>query len=246
MYSAFPMLYGKFRVKMAPEILSRLHLKLSFPLLSISVALFLTYRTVQRLKNGDASCIPSSSQTTQNEVSIQIAQQYNAEFHISSRARLNLNWFLQKHSRQISRLDSSTQSQSQREPDPQPQTPKRINMMTAENWLMRDSLIPFYKNAINESFTAAHLSYADGLGGDADLLDAAAGFFNGHFRPVVQVRAAHVVAGAGVSALLGNLLWDLCEIGDGVLVDAPFWGMFPVTFYFSIGIVLIANDFARS
>nr|ABV48733.1 aminotransferase [Penicillium lilacinoechinulatum] len=134
---------------------------------------------------------------------------------LSDRAKENVRWFLNKHMRQVARL-------SARE--------TRINMMTAENWLARSELVKAYKSHIEKNFSPSHLSYADGLGGDGELLQAAAGFFNRYFHTHTPVEAQHIVAGAGCSSLLEGLLYDVCEPGDGVLIETPYWGGFETTF----------------
>ena len=128
---------------------------------------------------------------------------------ISQRASRNLSWFLKKHAGHMARMDAK-----------QPQ----IDLMTAENWIMRDMLTAAYKDYIQAGLSNKSLSYADGLGGDPPLLQAAAKFFNRHFKPVTAVKPEHIVTGAGCSAILDNMLYDICDRGDGVLVEIPFWG----------------------
>jgi aspartate/methionine/tyrosine aminotransferase len=102
----------------------------------------------------------------------------------------------------------------------------RVNMMTAENWSIRDELVDQYKALFNQHLSPRHLSYADGMGGDAELLQAASDFFNRVFTAHSRVEPAHVVVGAGCSSLLENLLYDICEPGEGVLIETPFWGAY--------------------
>ncbi|UKZ72381.1 putative secondary metabolism biosynthetic enzyme [Trichoderma virens FT-333] len=125
-----------------------------------------------------------------------------------SRASRNLAWFLKKHAGHMARMEAK-----------QPQ----IDLMTAENWIMRDALTVLYKDYISAGLSTKSLSYADGLGGDPALLQATAEFFNRHFKPVIAVKPEHIVTGAGCSAILDNMLYDVCDRGDGVLVEAPFW-----------------------
>ncbi|KAI3335719.1 hypothetical protein F4824DRAFT_500587 [Ustulina deusta] len=74
-----------------------------------------------------------------------------------------------------------------------------IDMTTSENFLLRDELIEFYKVAMNQGLSSAHMSYANGLAGDRDLLDALATFFNGYFRPLIAVEAQHITTAPGVA-----------------------------------------------
>ncbi|KAJ6187830.1 Pyridoxal phosphate-dependent transferase major region subdomain 2 [Penicillium mononematosum] len=138
-----------------------------------------------------------------------------ATVSLSDRSRENTQWFMDKHMRQVARLSAKE---------------RRINMMTAENWLARSELINAYKRHIGMDLSPSHLSYADGLGGDVELLQAAAGFFNRYFHPHTAVEPQHIVTGAGCSSLLEGVLYDVCEPGDGVLIETPFWGGFETTF----------------
>ncbi|RLL93875.1 hypothetical protein CFD26_103418 [Aspergillus turcosus] len=133
---------------------------------------------------------------------------------LAHRSRTNIQWFTNKHMRQVSRLNAT----------------HRVNMMTAENWSVRDELVDQYKLLFAQHLAPRHLSYADGMGGDAELLQAAADFFNRVFAAHSRVEPKHVVVGAGCSSLLENLLYDICEPGEGVLIETPFWGGFETSF----------------
>ncbi|PKX95390.1 aminotransferase gliI [Aspergillus novofumigatus IBT 16806] len=134
---------------------------------------------------------------------------------LAHRARTNIQWFTNKHMRQVSRLNAKQ---------------RRVNMMTAENWSVREELVDQYKALFAQHLSPRHLSYADGMGGDAQLLQAASDFFNRVFAAHSRVEQAHVVVGAGCSSLLENLLYDICEPGEGVLIETPFWGGFETSF----------------
>ncbi|KAK1843705.1 ACC synthase [Colletotrichum chrysophilum] len=134
---------------------------------------------------------------------------------ISQRGQKNLAWFLRKHAGHVARIEAK-------------QPP--IDLMTAENWVMRDTLTALYKDYIGASLSTRSLSYADGLGGDPSLLEVSAKFFNQHFNPATAVEPRHIVTGAGCSVILDNLLFDICDSGDGVLVEVPFWGGFETSF----------------
>ncbi|EAW16184.1 aminotransferase gliI [Aspergillus fischeri NRRL 181] len=134
---------------------------------------------------------------------------------LAHRARTNIQWFTNKHMRQVSRLNAKQH---------------RVNMMTAENWSIRDELVDQYKALFGQHLSPRHLSYADGMGGDAELLQAASDFFNRVFAAHSRVQPAHLVVGAGCSSLLENLLYDICEPGEGVLIETPFWGGFETSF----------------
>ncbi|KAF7596690.1 hypothetical protein BBP40_000613 [Aspergillus hancockii] len=131
---------------------------------------------------------------------------------LSRRAQENMTWFKSNFGRQIGNAS--------------PNAPKAIDMTIAENWLVREEIIQSAKLAVEADFSDEHLSYSSGLGGDKDVLEATAGFFNRFFEPRVPVRLEHVVTGAGCSSILDSLLYSICEENDGVLIEAPFWGSF--------------------
>ncbi|OJJ45948.1 hypothetical protein ASPZODRAFT_68501 [Penicilliopsis zonata CBS 506.65] len=131
---------------------------------------------------------------------------------LSTRATENMTWFKSQFARQIGHASSTTLP--------------AIDMTIAENWLVRGEMIAAAKDAVARELSAEHLSYSSGLGGSAPVLEAAAGFFNRFFAPRVPVLPDHIVTGAGCSGILDSLLYSLCGEGEGVLVEAPFWGSF--------------------
>jgi aspartate/methionine/tyrosine aminotransferase len=60
-------------------------------------------------------------------------------------------------------------------------------------------------------------------GGDPQLRETLALFFNNYFQPVHAVRAAHIVLTAGASDGTENLIHAICDDGDSVLVPGPLW-----------------------
>lgn len=121
-----------------------------------------------------------------------------------------MHWFKGNFARQIGHAN--------------PNAPEVIDMTIAENWLIREDIIQTAKEAVAAEFSDEHLSYSSGMGGDKDVLEATAGFFNRFFQPRVPVQPEHLVVGAGCSAILDSLLYSLCEVDEGVLIEAPFWG----------------------
>ncbi|POR35309.1 1-aminocyclopropane-1-carboxylate synthase-like protein 1 [Tolypocladium paradoxum] len=109
-------------------------------------------------------------------------------------------------------------------------TTRKIDLATAENWLIRPELVEIYKDAIEKSLTTADLSYPDGFGGDPRLQEALATFFNKYFHPVSLVKPQDIVVAPGASNCLDSLLFSLCEAGDSVLVLAPYWNGFDFHF----------------
>lgn len=133
----------------------------------------------------------------------------------SDRSKENVAWFLAKHGRQLKRIAG---------------TKPRIDLMTAENWIMRDRIVAIYKKNLEDCVEPKTLSYMPGLGGDPQLLEAAALFINRFFKPRKPVTAKQIVAGAGCNAIIENLLYDVCDRGDGLLIEVPYWGTCALSF----------------
>ncbi|CCT69461.1 related to 1-aminocyclopropane-1-carboxylate synthase 1 [Fusarium fujikuroi] len=106
----------------------------------------------------------------------------------------------------------------------------KIDLATAENWLIRPELQRLCKEAIQNHLTEDHLSYSKGFGGDALLLASAADFFNTYFKPLNPVLSEHIVATPGATLCLDSLLFSICDEGDIVLVPAPYWNGFDFHF----------------
>lgn len=115
-----------------------------------------------------------------------------------------------------------------------------IDLGTSENWVIRDELVEFCKEAVREGLVAKHLSYPDGFAGDSALLEALAGFFNQYFKPAVPVTSSHIATAPGGAASLDALLYNICEPGDGVLVPGPFWNGFDWLFGVRSGVQPVA------
>ncbi|GIJ88194.1 hypothetical protein Asppvi_007112 [Aspergillus pseudoviridinutans] len=105
-------------------------------------------------------------------------------------------------------------------------TAPRIDLSTAENWLMRNEIIETTKDAIVQELKPHHLSYPNEFAGDADLIRALAAFFNKYFHPHIPVEEAHIATAPGAATCLNTFLYNVCEPGEGILVPAPFWNGF--------------------
>lgn len=60
-------------------------------------------------------------------------------------------------------------------------------------------------------------------GGDPQLREALALFFNTYFQPVHAVKSEHIVLTAGASDAIENVIHAVCDDGDSVLVPGPSW-----------------------
>ena len=66
-----------------------------------------------------------------------------------------------------------------------------------------------------------HLTYGDGACGSLRLRTNLAGFVNKYFNAVTEVNPGEIIVSSGVSGILDQLGWAICNKGDGVLVGRP-------------------------
>jgi len=119
----------------------------------------------------------------------------------------------------------------------------KIDLSTAENWLIRPEVVNLCKEAIDTKFNAKvirnvclkpdnlmqhanniqHFSYQSGFAGDSDVIDAFASFFNNHFKPHTLVESSQIATATGAAGCLDAVLYNICDPGDGVLVPTPYW-----------------------
>lgn len=98
-----------------------------------------------------------------------------------------------------------------------------VKMDSAENWLVRPHIIPIMKESINSKLGCEHLSYQKNPGGSPALLEATSAMLNKFFSPRSPVNPEQIVAGAGASAILDSIDFAICDLDDGLLIDAPMW-----------------------
>ncbi|KAI8951256.1 pyridoxal phosphate-dependent transferase [Xylaria longipes] len=98
-----------------------------------------------------------------------------------------------------------------------------VKMDSAENWLVRPHILPIMKDAINSNLEGEHLSYQKSYGGNPALLQATSAMLNKFFSPRSPVQPEHIVAGAGAAAILDSVDFAICDLDDGLLIDAPMW-----------------------
>ncbi|KAI0487045.1 pyridoxal phosphate-dependent transferase [Xylaria cf. heliscus] len=98
-----------------------------------------------------------------------------------------------------------------------------VKMDSAENWLVRPHILPIMKEAINSNLAGEHLSYQKNYGGSPELLQATSAMLNKFFSPRFPVKSEHIVAGAGAAAILDSIDFAICDLDDGLLIDAPMW-----------------------
>ncbi|EFP93298.2 uncharacterized protein PGTG_19066 [Puccinia graminis f. sp. tritici CRL 75-36-700-3] len=99
-----------------------------------------------------------------------------------------------------------------------------INLGVAENSLMQEFLVEKVKESISR-FEARHLNYQS-LGGSSSFKEAMCHILNQHFNPFTCVKPEHLISASGVTAILAQLMYAVCDEGDGVLISKPYYSGF--------------------
>ncbi|TIC03995.1 PLP-dependent transferase [Wallemia mellicola] len=99
-----------------------------------------------------------------------------------------------------------------------------INLGVAESGLMADELIEYYNTHFK--LRGFDLTYGNSLGTSIELGNAMADFFNRILSPVKPIRRGDIVVGVGMSAVISQLSWYICERGEGMLIGAPYYNGF--------------------
>ncbi|KAF1998234.1 PLP-dependent transferase [Amniculicola lignicola CBS 123094] len=102
----------------------------------------------------------------------------------------------------------------------------KIDLSTAENWLIRTELMEICKDAITQRLNKQHFSYPRGFSGNPDLLEAYASIFNNYFHPHTPIVPSHISTAPGASGCIDALLYNICDPGDGVMIPGPYWNGF--------------------
>jgi 1-aminocyclopropane-1-carboxylate synthase len=80
-------------------------------------------------------------------------------------------------------------------------------------------------NATSPTKLLGDLTYGSFCGG-MQLRTLLARLFNRHLGAHPAITPEQVLCGAGISAIVGNLIQVLCDAGDGVLIPTPYYGGF--------------------
>ncbi|EGX50052.1 hypothetical protein AOL_s00076g403 [Orbilia oligospora ATCC 24927] len=99
----------------------------------------------------------------------------------------------------------------------------------AENSLMQ-KIVADYLNE-NLRLETKHLTYGDGTTGSYRLKSNLTNFINNYFNPIIDVQPREIIVSSGVSGTLDQLIWTLCNEGDGILVGKPVYSGFIKDFY---------------
>ncbi|KAH7103114.1 PLP-dependent transferase [Auriculariales sp. MPI-PUGE-AT-0066] len=111
--------------------------------------------------------------------------------------------------------------------DPQSNPTGIINLSTAENSILSEDLLEDIQSRLQ--LTPHHLKYRAALLRSSvnTTVDALPVFLNKSLRPVHPITADIVVPGPGIGAILAQLIWALCDEGDGVLLTTPYYTDYP-------------------
>ncbi|KNZ52519.1 hypothetical protein VP01_3546g1 [Puccinia sorghi] len=104
--------------------------------------------------------------------------------------------------------------------------PGVINLGIAENSLMQDVMVqvgssfPFHqKLKENLSHLEPHLLNYQALGGSRSFKEAMCFILNRYFNPVKPVELGHLISASGVTAVMAQLMYVICDGGDAVLIS---------------------------
>lgn len=99
----------------------------------------------------------------------------------------------------------------------------KIDLASAENWLIRPEIIEICKEAIVNNLCPGDLSYPRAFAGFPEVLDAFAMFLNTYFKPLIPVEVSHLATAPGAASCIDTLLYNICDPGDGILVPGAYW-----------------------
>ncbi|KAF3931359.1 hypothetical protein ABW20_dc0109583 [Dactylellina cionopaga] len=94
-----------------------------------------------------------------------------------------------------------------------------INLAISENCLMHRVVFDYLND--NLHLEAKQLTYGDGNIGSVRLRKNLSGFLNAYFKPIKNVKPEEIIVSSGVSGVIDELAWTICNEGDGILVGKP-------------------------
>ncbi|KAL2193660.1 putative aminotransferase class I and II family protein [Corynascus similis CBS 632.67] len=71
-----------------------------------------------------------------------------------------------------------------------------------------------------------HLTYGSGPRGSPQLRLALASYLNRSFQPRKAVRHEDILVLPGVTSVIDNLTWSICNEGEGIIIPQPFYSNF--------------------
>lgn len=99
-----------------------------------------------------------------------------------------------------------------------------ISLGVAENALLHDEIVGYMNSHLK--LTPKDLTYGDAATGSNRLKRNLATFVNEHFNPLIPVDAGDIIVSSGVSGVLDQLAWGICNEGEGVLIGRPVYSGF--------------------
>ncbi|TKY88358.1 hypothetical protein EX895_002710 [Sporisorium graminicola] len=111
-----------------------------------------------------------------------------------------------------------------------------INAGIADNSLCRSELLHYFLAKDRLKLSHADLTYADRFTTSTRLLEAISDLFNQRQPdwpdntasplPLTKVVPDHIAIASGATGILDELFWNICDVGDGVLLSAPYYNAF--------------------
>ncbi|EGG12076.1 uncharacterized protein MELLADRAFT_102000 [Melampsora larici-populina 98AG31] len=114
-----------------------------------------------------------------------------------------------------------------------------ISLGVAENWLMQEWLTKYFNSQFE--LVPEDLHYQSVFGPNSFKL-VLQDLLNKYFHPSIPVKSEHLVTGIGVTAVLEQLLYSLCDANDRVLLAKPYYAGFDKIAKQKLGIVLVGVD----
>ncbi|KAL2259214.1 hypothetical protein VTK26DRAFT_7184 [Humicola hyalothermophila] len=102
-----------------------------------------------------------------------------------------------------------------------------VNLSVAENALMHQEVAKFVTDNVAVD-SVRHLTYGSGPKGCPRLRRALASFLNANFRPREPVGHDNLLIFSGVTSVIDNLAWSICNEGEGIIIPQPFYTGFAV------------------
>ncbi|PLW30899.1 hypothetical protein PCASD_15478 [Puccinia coronata f. sp. avenae] len=99
-----------------------------------------------------------------------------------------------------------------------------INLGVAENSLMQDVMVKRLKGKFSR-LEPQLLNYQS-LGGSRPFKEAMCRILNQYFNTALPVAPEHILCASGVTAAISQLMYVICDEGEGVLISKPYYSGF--------------------
>ncbi|KAF8637796.1 hypothetical protein AX17_002566 [Amanita inopinata Kibby_2008] len=105
--------------------------------------------------------------------------------------------------------------------DPESNPNGIVNLGIAENTLIHKQLTEYFHH--NFRLAYKDFTYGDSFSGSSRLRRALSGLLNTRFKPHTPVTPQHIVLGAGLTPIIGQLSRSISNPGDGILLATPYY-----------------------